>query len=106
MSEILISKTKKGDIEYELYESPESNPEIFVDAVQGIAIRGSTVRVNFVRDIINFISPDSKVQKRTVAFRLVMPITNYISVIEFLHENLQEMKELIEVKPEPDQKPT
>jgi len=106
MSELLVCKTKIGDKEYELFESPESNPEIFAEAVQGIAVRGTTVRVNFTRDIIDYNAPNEGAQKRAIACRLVMPLPNYIEVIEYLHKNVQEMKGLIEAKPEQEQKPS
>lgn len=106
MTDVLISTTELNDKTYELYESTEVNPEVFVDAIQGIAVRGATVRVNFTRDIINYNAGDDSKLKRAVAVRLVMPIGNYIDVIEFLHKNLQELKEVIEIQQKPGQKPS
>ena len=106
MSEVLICTSEIKDKTYELYESPEARPEIFVDAVQGIAVRGSTVKVNFVNDVIDYNSPNKDVQKRAIAFRLVMSLPVYIDTIEFLHKNAQEMKGLIKAQPESDQKPS
>ena len=90
MSMKILTSESAGRI-IELYEREGQNPEVFCEGVQGFAFSGTHVKFNMF-STLPWKETDST-ERREVAVRIVLPVTVFIDVVEFLQARVNEMKE-------------
>lgn len=93
MPERLVSAAPGAGLngrEARLYESSDTNPEVFIDGVQGLLVQGLTVKVNcFRRAVDQSLESTSEFERRDVACRLVMGMDTFLALTDFLNKNAQ-----------------
>lgn len=79
--------------EARLFESTDSNPEVYVDGIQGLVVVGGVVKLNFFRRALDqSLEPGSEFERRDVACRAVMSIETFLSVVDLLKATGQDIQ--------------
>lgn len=96
-----LGKTKHGDITFELYEPTDREVEVFVDAIQGMQLKGPNIKINLCRDVPNMEpgGDTADTVKRVVVSRVVMGVDTFFNFVNFLNEHAAKVKQVVHVVP-------
>jgi hypothetical protein len=86
-----VLTSEVGDRVIELYEREGQNPEVFCEGIQGFAFAGTHVKFNMFSSA-PWKDPDSPIERREVAVRIVMPVTVFVEAVDFLQARVNELK--------------
>lgn len=107
MADRLIMTIEQDGKKMRLYESRGSNPEVYVDGIQGMMVTGPIAKFNFfTRDFISPEEFEEQGERRKLVCRLVMTANTFLSVADYFQKHAQELKQKMQQEQDQQRQPS